>query len=137
MLNHGFKSMNQKGKKIFWIINLFRHQFDVKIIDFLVKYFMFLLVSIFHYYRDWYNPKKKDRLLMQIASGYGIPLIISIFTLIVEFTSPRCAIYRPRFGEETCFFSGRITFASWNIYLQISIMYMQILSSLNVISIYF
>ena len=96
----------------------------------------FWLFIIIHYDRDWYNPKKKDRLWMQIALGYGIPLIISIFTLIVEFTSPRCAIYRPRFGEETCFFSGRITFASWNIYLQISIiMYIQILSSLNVVSI--
>ena len=65
------------------------------------------LTYVFHYYRDWYNPKKKDRLLIEIASGYGIPLIISFLTLIVEISSPRCAIYKPRFGEETCFFSGK------------------------------
>jgi len=62
---------------------------------------------------DWYNPKKKDRLLIEVASGYAVPLIISFLTLIVEFSSPRCAMYKPRFGEETCFFSGTESKVIW------------------------
>ena len=52
--------------------------------------------------------KKKYRYNCEVACGYAVPLVISLLTIIVEFASPRCAIYRPRFGEETCFFSGNI-----------------------------
>ena len=43
---------------------------------------------------------------MLVGLSYGLPLIVSFLTVIVEFGSPKCASYRPRFGEETCFFSG-------------------------------
>jgi hypothetical protein len=49
--------------------------------------------------------------MKEVLTGYLAPLIITALTLIVEFSSPRCASYRPRFGEETvlpdnCFFAG-------------------------------
>jgi len=43
---------------------------------------------------------------MLVGLSYGLPLIVSFLTVIVEFGAPQCASYRPRFGEETCFFSG-------------------------------
>ena len=46
---------------------------------------------------------------MLVGLSYGLPLIVSLLTVIVEFgynENTKCASYRPRFGEETCFFSG-------------------------------
>ena len=52
------------------------------------------------------NPSNSKRYKMLVGLSYGLPLIVSLLTVIVEFGSPKCASYRPRFGEETCFFSG-------------------------------
>ena len=38
--------------------------------------------------------------------SYGFPAFVSLCTLIAEYSSPRCATFRPRFGEEGCFFAG-------------------------------
>ena len=48
---------------------------------------------------------------MLVGLSYGLPLIVSLLTVIVEFgynENTKCASYRPRFGEETCFFSGNV-----------------------------
>ena len=41
-----------------------------------------------------------------VAFGYTFPTVISLFTLLAEFVAPECASYKPRFGEEGCFFAG-------------------------------
>ena len=48
--------------------------------------------------------EKRYRFLM--AFGYTFPTFISLFTLLAEFIAPECASYKPRFGEEGCFFAG-------------------------------
>ena len=40
--------------------------------------------------------------------GYGLPLMVCFLTAVTEFSASRCAIYRPRFGEKTCFFTGNL-----------------------------
>ena len=52
------------------------------------------------------NPSNSKRYKILVGCSYGLPLIVTILTLIVEFGAPQCASYRPRFGEESCFFSG-------------------------------
>ena len=42
--------------------------------------------------------------------GYGAPLLVCFLTAVTEFSAPRCAIYRPRFGEKTCFFAGILAY---------------------------
>ena len=42
--------------------------------------------------------------------GYGAPLVVFFLTAVTEFSAPRCAIYRPRFGEKTCFFTGNLAY---------------------------
>lgn len=53
--------------------------------------------------------------------GYLFPLLVSFITLLVEIFGQECAWYRPRFGEETCFFTDK-----WSkfllFYLPISLM---------------
>ena len=41
---------------------------------------------------------------MNMMTGYILPLVISLCTLITEFSAPECSPYRPRFNEEYCFF---------------------------------
>ena len=48
------------------------------------------------------------RYRFEIIGGYGFPLIISLLTVIVEFAAERCSHFRPRFGEEHCFFAGKV-----------------------------
>ena len=36
-----------------------------------------------------------------LALGYGLPAIWTLVTLTVEMTGPRCADYKPRFGERS------------------------------------
>ena len=50
------------------------------------------------------------RYRFEIIGGYGFPLIISLLTVIVEFAAERCSHFRPRFGEEHCFFAGKVHF---------------------------
>ena len=62
-----------------------------------------IILMTFHYRG---NPSNSKRYKMLVGLSYGLPLIVSFLTVIVEFGAPQCASYRPRFGEETCFFSG-------------------------------
>ena len=52
------------------------------------------------------NPSNSKRYKILVGCSYGLPLVVSLLTIIVEFGAPQCASYRPRFGEESCFFSG-------------------------------
>ena len=63
---------------------------------------------------------------MLVGVSYSLPLILSFLVAVVEFTAPKCASYRPRFGEETCFFSGN----SSKIYSTITILKIYIKCSL-------
>ena len=40
-----------------------------------------------------------------MITGYVIPLVITIMTLITEFSAPECSNYKPRFSEDNCFFA--------------------------------
>ena len=46
------------------------------------------------------------RILVQ--SSYGLPLVLSFITMVVEFTAPECASFRPKFNMGHCFFSGKV-----------------------------
>ena len=61
-------------------------------------------------YRRVFNNQKGDRLRWEIMFGYGAPLVVLLLTAVTEFSAPRCAIYRPRFGEKTCFFTGNLAY---------------------------
>ena len=52
------------------------------------------------------RPPNAKRYRMNMVTGYALPLIISFCTLITEFSADECALYRPRFNEETCFFAS-------------------------------
>ena len=54
------------------------------------------------------HPSNSKRYKILVGCSYGLPLIVSTLTVIVEFSAPKCASYRPRFGEESCFFSGKL-----------------------------
>ena len=34
-----------------------------------------------------------------LVIGYGLPAVLSAVTAAVEFNGPKCAFYKPRFGE--------------------------------------
>ena len=34
-----------------------------------------------------------------LVIGYGLPAVLSAVTAAVEFSGPKCAFYKPRFGE--------------------------------------
>ena len=44
------------------------------------------------------------RYRVNMITGYVIPLFISLYTFITEFSAEDCDPYRPRFNEEYCFF---------------------------------
>ena len=41
---------------------------------------------------------------MSLIFGYVLPLIISVLSGITEASAPECSLFKPRFGEKTCFF---------------------------------
>ena len=66
-----------------------------------------------YYHRDFDTflnfrgkPANKLRYRRTIVISYGFPAFVSLCTLIAEYSAPRCATFRPRFGEEGCFFAG-------------------------------
>ena len=69
---------------------------------------------IYFVYRG--NPANEDRYRNMIIFGYTCPTIITLCTLIVEYGSPECAKYRPRLGEENCFFAGNTFQSNIKIY---------------------
>merc|ERR1719414_1022526 len=64
---------------------------------------------------------KRYRFLM--IFGYSCPTMITLFTLLAEWLSPECAPYKPRFGEEGCFFAESLSNYIW-FYLPMSILLM-------------
>ena len=51
--------------------------------------------------------------------GYAFPTTVSIGTLTAEYLAPKCASFRPRFGEEGCFFAGWHSNNNLNVYIYI------------------
>mgnify|MGYP001164296460 FL=1 len=52
------------------------------------------------------NPDSPTRFKFGLIFGYALPLLISIMTGITEGSAPECSMFKPRFGEETCFFTS-------------------------------
>ena len=52
------------------------------------------------------NPDNPTRFKFGLIFGYGLPMLISIMTGITEGSAPECSRFKPRFGEETCFFTS-------------------------------
>ena len=57
------------------------------------------------------NPK---RYLKEVICGYSVPLLFLIMTGIAESSLDQCSKYRPRFNEQSCFFSGIYDFKHWS-----------------------
>ena len=51
-------------------------------------------------------PENQKRYRKTMVLGYAFPTMVSIGTLTAEYLAPKCASFRPRFGEEGCFFAG-------------------------------
>ena len=51
-----------------------------------------------------HDAKKRYTILCSIS--YGVPILLLIITGIFEALGLRCSIWRPRFNEELCFFTG-------------------------------
>ena len=49
--------------------------------------------------------------------GYAFPTMVSIGTLTAEYLAPKCASFRPRFGEDGCFFAGCPLIYNLNAYI--------------------
>ena len=64
--------------------------------------------------------------------GYAFPTMVSIGTLTAEYLAPKCASFRPRFGEEGCFFAGCPPNYNLNAYINIYIMYIYIYLIINI-----
>jgi len=66
----------------------------------------------------------KKRNIQEVAFAYGIAFVLTIAALIANFlpidTLDKCDHFRPRFGENKCFYSDRINKAIW-FYLPIGI----------------
>lgn len=66
-------------------------------------------------------PSSDTKYIRTVIYSYLIPLVIIILTLIVEYTAPECASFRPRFGEISCLFTDKTSKAIW-LFLPISMM---------------
>ena len=66
--------------------------------------YSFSLIIYTYFHRNIGRPENRYRI--QILVGYGIPLLFIILTGIVEAIGPVCSKWRPRFNEQSCFFSG-------------------------------
>ena len=53
--------------------------------------------------------------------GYAFPTMVSIGTLTAEYLAPKCASFRPRFGEEGCFFAGWLSTNILYVYIYVCI----------------
>ena len=51
-------------------------------------------------------PENQKRYRKTMVLGYAFPTMVSIGTLVAEYLAPKCASFRPRFGEDGCFFAG-------------------------------
>ena len=52
----------------------------------------------------------KKRFWIEVVIGYFIPALITLFTYLTATFSEKCSMFNPRFGEQTCFFSGIFSF---------------------------
>jgi len=59
-----------------------------------------------------------DGFTKRVALCYIVPGLITLLTLIVELTAPRCASVRPKFGTKSCHFYGGVDKFLW-LYLPI------------------
>ena len=69
-----------------------------------IQFFTCYIGKYPYFHRNIGRPENRYRI--QILVGYGIPLLFIILTGIVEATGPVCSKWRPRFNEQSCFFSG-------------------------------
>ena len=52
------------------------------------------------------NPANDKRYRNTMILGYACPSTIVVVTAITELVAPDCAPFKPRFGEDGCFFAG-------------------------------
>ena len=50
----------------------------------------------------------------ELAASYGLSLLISLITGIVEASAPLCSEIAPNFGKTSCFFHGMYCFKNPN-----------------------
>ena len=72
----------------------------------ILNWYTYICIAILSYSHRG-NPANQKRYRKMMIIGYTCPTLIVLFTLIAEFAAPECALLRPRFGEEACFFTGK------------------------------
>ena len=70
------------------------------------KYFLNhqIVISFFLEFRK--SPSNPRRYRKQVICGYSVPMLFLILTGIAEASLGQCSRFRPRFNEQSCFFSG-------------------------------
>jgi len=73
---------------------------------FLTAFTFMCMMSVEPYMQiGWKSPSNPRRYLKQVICGYSVPTIFLIMTGIAEASLGQCSRFRPRFNEQSCFFS--------------------------------
>ena len=82
-----------------------------------------LLDSHFFYLKFRQSMQNPKRYRKEVICGYSVPLLFLIMTGIAESSLDQCSKYRPRFNEQSCFFSGIYDFKHWSKAFRILLTY--------------
>lgn len=81
---------------------------------FILSAFFWMTLMSYEIFKQIHGMRVVDRdghrgLLQRKAPiGYGIPAFIVLITLVVEITAPQCSSIRPKFGDKSCLFNGKL-----------------------------
>ena len=67
------------------------------------------------------SPSNPRRYRKQVICGYSVPTLFLTMTGIAEASLSQCSRFRPRFNEQSCFFSGIFAFKNCSFDFQIAI----------------
>ena len=67
------------------------------------------------------SPSNPRRYRKQVICGYSVPTLFLTMTGIAEASLSQCSRFRPRFNEQSCFFSGNFAFQTCSFDFQIAI----------------
>ena len=75
------------------------------VINFQKRVLILIINSKIFFCRTSYQQSKKRYIIACLVS-YGLAIALLIVTGIIEASASRCSVWKPRFNEENCFFSG-------------------------------
>merc|ERR1712061_668550 len=83
--------------------------------------FSLMTLMSFHQIKKMRQQTGNKGFALRVALCYIIPGLITLVTLIVEVSAPRCAAVRPKFGTRSCHFYGGVDKFVW-LYLPILVL---------------